>query len=220
MAPVLHVKSVLKSLMNRLMGYIDGFNLFFGLRESRLQRYYWLDPARLIGNLAKPGQVLVGVRYFSARISPQSSDPSKHLRQQTYLEALETLPLLKAIYGQYLNKSKTCRRCGATWQQPEEKMTDVNIAVQLLSDAIDDAFDTAMIVSGDSDLVPPVEAVRQRFPSKRVVIASPPKRHSALLAATADNAFTIGRKRLADSQLPDQVIKPDGYTLSRPVEWK
>ena len=153
--------------MNRVVGYIDGFNLFFGLRDSGLRRYYWLNPELLIQNLMKPWQTLAGVRYFSARISPSPGDPDKHLRQQTYLEAVETLAGVEAIYGHYLSKPKQCRTCGAQWQQAEEKMTDVNIAVRLLADAMDDAFDTAMIVSADSDLVPPVEAVRARFPAKR-----------------------------------------------------
>ena len=164
--------------MNRVVGYIDGFNLFFGLRDSGLRRYYWLNPELLIQNLMKPWQTLAGVRYFSARISPSPGDPDKHLRQQTYLEAVETLTGVEAIYGRYLSKPKQCRACGAQWQQAEEKMTDVNIAVRLLADAMDDVFDTAMIISADSDLVPPVEAVRARFPAKRIIIASPPARHS------------------------------------------
>ena len=205
--------------MNRVVGYIDGFNLFFGLRDSGLRRYYWLNPELLIQNLMKPWQTLAGVRYFSARISPSPGDPDKHLRQQTYLEAVETLAGVEAIYGHYLSKPKQCRTCGAQWQQAEEKMTDVNIAVRLLADAMDDAFDTAMIVSADSDLVPPVEAVRARFPAKRIIIASPPARHSAKLAAAANVCFTIGRKRLQDSQLPDNITKPDGFVLARPASW-
>jgi len=98
-------------------------------------------------------------------------------------------------------------------------MTDVNIAVRLLTDAMDDAFDTAMIVSADSDLVPPVEAVRKRFPSKRIIIARPPKRQSVRLESAANASFTIGRKKLHDSQLPDTITKPDGFVLSRPASW-
>ena len=206
--------------MNRVMGYIDGFNLFFGLRDSGLRRYYWLNPELLIQNLTKPGQTLSGVRYFSARISPSLGDPKKHLRQQAYLEAVETLAGVDAIYGHYLSKPKQCRACGAQWQQNEEKMTDVNIAVRLLADAMDDAFDTAMIVSADSDLVPPVQAIRQRFPNKRIIIASPPERHSSRLAEAAHACFTIGRKKLADSQFPETITKPDGYVLKRPDTWK
>lgn len=160
-----------------------------------------------------------GRAVFQRPDQPQSGDPDKHLRQQTYLEAVETLAGVEAIYGHYLSKPKQCRECGAQWQQAEEKMTDVNIAVRLLSDAMDGAFDTAMIISADSDLVPPVEAVRARFPAKRIIIASPPARHSTKLAAAANACFTIGRKRLQDSQLPDNITKPDGFVLTRPGSW-
>ncbi len=205
--------------MPRVVAYIDGFNLFFGMRDSGLRRYYWLDPERLIQSLLKPGQQLVGVRYFSARISPNPADPGKHLRQQTYLEAIQTLPAVETVHGHYLSKPKTCKKCGASWQQNEEKMTDVNIAVRVLTDAMDDIYDAAMIVSADSDLVPPVQAIRTRFPAKRIIIASPPKRHSAKLAGVANACFTIGRKKLHDSQFPDQVTKPDGFVLQRPASW-
>lgn len=206
--------------MNRVMGYIDGFNLFYGLRDSGLRRYYWLDPARLIQNLLKPGQELAGVRYFSARISQNPADAGKHLRQQTYLEAIETVPSVETVYGHYLSKTKSCLRCGASWQQSEEKMTDVNIAVRLLCDAMDDSFDTAMIVSADSDLVPPVQLIHSRFPVKRVIVASPPDRHSLRLASVANASFVIGRKKLQDSQLPNELTKPDGYVLKRPSQWR
>lgn len=205
--------------MSRVIGYIDGFNLFFGLRDSKLRRYYWLNPEKLVANLLKEGQVLVGTNYFTARISPNPADPDKHLRQQAYLEALETLPGVDIVFGQYLTKPKSCLRCHAAWQQNEEKMTDVNIAVCLLTDAMDDAFDTAIIVSADSDLVPPVQAVRQRFSRKRVIIACPPARHSTRLAGVANASFTIGRKKLADSQLPDVVTNTAGYNLRRPDIW-
>ena len=53
-------------------------------------------------------------------------------------------------------------------------MTDVNIAVELLVDAQDNKIDTAIIVSGDSDLTRPIEVVLQRYSNKRVIIAFPP----------------------------------------------
>lgn len=205
--------------MTRVMAYIDGFNLFYGLRDSGLRRYYWLNPVQLVSNLLKPNQTLMGVRYFTARVSASPSDPKKHLRQQSYLEALETIPNLDVVFGQYLSKQKSCRSCPAVWQHNEEKMTDVNIAVHLLTDAMDDAFDTAIIISADSDLVPPVQAVRGRFEGKRIIIASPPQRHSARLSDAANACFTIGRKKLADSQLPEQIAKPDGFVLNRPALW-
>lgn len=37
-------------------------------------------------------------------------------------------------------------------------MTDVNIATAIIVDAYKDAYDMAMLISGDSDLTPPIKA--------------------------------------------------------------
>ena len=71
----------------------------------------------------------------------------------------------------YLAKSKRCPRCEATLETFDEKIPDVNIAVELLRGAQGDAFDTATLVSWDSDLTRPVRAVQARYPGKRVVDA-------------------------------------------------
>lgn len=136
-----------------------------------------------------------------------------------YLDALETLEGVRLHYGHYLAKTRQCPRCRATWQVFEEKMTDVNIAVELLGEAQDDAFDTAVVVSGDSDLTKPVRAVQTRYSTKRVVVAFPPERTSVQLREAAVAGFVIGRKSLKDSQLPDRIVKSDGHVLIRPPEW-
>ena len=125
---------------------------------------------------------------------------------------LQTLSLLHHFLGLY-------SRCGATRQTYEEKMTDVNIAVELLGDAQDDAFDTAIIISGDGDLASPVRAVGERYPEKRAIVAFPPGRNSAGLRSAAEGYLTIGRDMYRDSQFPDRVIKADGYVLARPQGW-
>lgn len=206
--------------MERVVAYIDGFNLYFGLRSKGWKRYYWLDLQRLCGNLLKPHQRLVFTKYFTARITATTDDPTKPRRQAIFLEAIETLPATRIFYGHYLPKPQRCFRCGATWTSHEEKMTDVNIAVELLNDAADDAFDTALIVSADSDLTAPVEAVRQRYPRKRVVIACPPDRQSKRLESVAHAYFRIGRKKFQESQFPDEVVKPGGFVLRRPPSWR
>ena len=199
--------------------YIDGFNLYYGLKESNFRRFYWLNVHQLAKNLLKPNQELNAVHYFTARISSPSGKSDAVERQNTYLDALETLPNTHLHYGHYLAKQRRCRNCNASWQTYEEKMTDVKIAMNFLIDAQDNAFDTALIVSADGDLTPIVETVLCRYPNKRVVIAFPPRRFSAQLKETASASFTIGRKKLKDSQLPDQVESEFGFILSRPLEW-
>jgi len=106
------------------------------------------------------------------------------------------------------------------WTDYEEKMTDVNIAIQMLNDAFDDVYDVALVVSGDSDLTTPVRRVRERFPRKRVIVAFPPRRHSSELKRWATGFVSIGEDKLRASQLPRDLAKPDGFVLSRPTTWR
>ena len=205
--------------MQRVRMYVDGFNLFYGLRARGWRRYYWLDLRRLAENLLRPGQRLEAVRYFTARVEHDPRDPGKQSRQSTYLEALATLPDMHIHYGYFQSKSHQCHSCGATWHTYEEKMTDVNIAAELLGDAQDDALDIAILVSGDGDLAGPLLAMRKRDPTKKVVVAFPPRRRSMGLATAATGFKSISRDVLRDSQLPPIVVREDGFGLTRPPTW-
>lgn len=140
-------------------------------------------------------------------------------RQNTYLEALGALDDFHIFYGKYQQTPRTCAACGAVDLVPSEKMTDVNIAVELLVDAYGNSFDDAILVSADSDLVAPVKAVKRLFPGKRLILAFPPARASKELRKVADAAFTIGRAKLAASQFPRAVKWKDGFILKRPQDW-
>jgi len=203
--------------MERVITYIDGFNLYFGLRSKKWQRYYWLNLSLLAKNLLKPYQTYVSAKYFTSRIVQPLG---KHQRQLVYLEALETLPDFLIFFGKYQHNPHTCPSCGYVETIPSEKMTDVNIAVELLADAYQDRFDTALLISADSDLSAPIEKVRQLFPKKKVVSAFPPDRSSKELMRVSSAYFTIGRTVLADSQFDEQVTSKSGYPLIRPGTWK
>jgi|SRR6185437_5552718 len=203
-------------MKERVIAYVDGFNLYFGMKESSWNQCLWLDVQKLTNNLLKPPQILVETNYFTSRIS---SNPPKQARQNTYLEALETLPNLKIFYGKYNSQSRTCQKCGDTYFHSSEKMTDVNIACRLLADAFQDRYDTAFLITGDSDLVPPIQLIHSLFPKKRVLVGFPPKRHNLSVSCVAKGSLMIGRKKLLDSQFPNQLSKKDGYILNRPPTW-
>jgi hypothetical protein len=98
-------------------------------------------------------------------------------------------------------------------------MTDVNIASQLLKDAFTNEFDKAIVVSGDADLVPPVNIIKQYTPSKLIGFYFPPDRHSIHLSSLAHFSAIIGKKKLRLCQLPASISKPDGFVLHRPASW-
>ena len=200
----------------RVIAYIDGYNLYFGLLDARLQTSRWLDLHGVCTSLLKPGQRLELVRYFTTSVR---NDPDAAKRQATFIDALRATGGIEIDFGVFLSKTMTCRSCNAQWTKNDEKRTDVNIAVRLLNDAYDDRFDMAMMVSGDSDLVPIVESVRERFPRKRVIVASPPKRWSTDLAQSARAAFQVSRAAVRSNRLPDPVVTPEGVELRAPPGW-
>ena len=215
--------------IQRVIAYVDGFNLYFGLRDSNFKRFYWLNIQLLAQNLLKERQQLLLTKYFTARITaPAEWDKSflsaklkeKRRRQATFIEALETLQDFRLYYGHYLDNSVECWACGRRWLDPKEKMTDVNIATEMLIDSFENRFDMALLISADSDLVPPIRAIRRIYPSKRFVCAFPPARSSEHLKNAANAFLNIGRGTLAKSQFPDRVRKPDGYVLHKPDSWR
>jgi len=204
-------------MTQRVITYIDGFNLYFGLKAARWNRFYWLNLPLMAKNLLKPDQELVFTKYFTSRVSYPAD---KQQRQSTFIEALETLSDLKIYYGHYQANPRYCRKCGNKEMIPSEKMTDVNIAVEMMSDAYQGNFDTALLISADSDLTAPIVVIKNLSPEKRIIVAFPPQRHSVQLQRLAHGYLQIGRANLAKSVFPDRVQKADGYILHKPMEWK
>ena len=89
--------------MDRVIVYIDGFNLYFGIIERCWHRYLWLDLHALSKRLLKPTQALIATKYFTARVR---ADKAKNSRQSTYLQAMETLGGVDVHYGRYQKKTK------------------------------------------------------------------------------------------------------------------
>jgi uncharacterized LabA/DUF88 family protein len=199
----------------RVAAYIDGFNLYFGIREEG-RRHLWLDLEGLVQNLLKPHQQLVAVRYFTARVR---NDPPAEQRQQTYLNALAAhSSMLDIRQGRFQQKSKTCHSCRSSWYEYEEKETDVSLSVSLLEDGVNKLFDTALIISADSDMSPAIRALRRLVPGVRVIAALPPNRRSFGLKAVCDAAIPIGMAKVRQSQLPN-TVQAGSHTLLRPSHW-
>jgi uncharacterized LabA/DUF88 family protein len=202
--------------MTNVITYIDGFNLYHGIKSKYGRKYYWLDVEELSENLLQSGQTLVQVKYFTAMIG---KNPPKEKRQRTYISALKTLSKTNIYYGKYLSNKHVCHNCGYIEQIPSEKMTDVNIATQLLSDAFTNSFDIAILISADSDLTGTIAKILQLFSDKRVVIAFPPDRVSFDLKNIASAYFHIARGKLLKSQFPNVIQLSNGKKIAKPHSW-
>jgi len=151
--------------MHRVRVYVDGFNLYYGMHTAFGRQYLWLDLDALATSLLREGQQLDAVSYFTARVR---NDLVSEQRQDVYLQALcARSTRLAVVESRFQQKTWRCPACGVARITYEEKETDVSIAVALVEDAACGAYDTALVISGDSDLCPAVRAAKRLQPGRK-----------------------------------------------------
>ncbi len=196
----------------RVAVYVDGLNLHNGLLKSGLPR--WLDPVALGREVLQSGQRLVGVRYFTSLLV--KSRRGRH-QQDLYLQALEAQGA-EIVLGRFYVYPVRCPRCGRERMEAEEKQTDVNIAVRLLADAHQDLYDRAVLVSADSDLLPPMLEIPRLFPGKKAVVGFPPGLMSKELRHKVSN-FRLSAAHIRRSLAPSPVVTSAGRKIVAPRGW-
>lgn len=81
--------------------------------------------------------------------------------------------------GLFQNREVSCRiDCGKPipekrYTVPEEKKTDVNIAVEMMADALTGCCERLCVVSGDSDVQPVVEWITKRRQDLKLTVYIP-----------------------------------------------
>lgn len=201
-------------MTKRVSVYIDGFNLYHAIDESCHRHHKWVDLFALGRSLVRDGEVLNAVNYYSAYatwLAPQ------YKRHRTYVAALKHAGV-NTVMGKFKKKDVSCKSCGATWEGHEEKESDVRLSIGLVADAFQDIFDRAIVISADSDLVPPIEFVRQTFPKKEVFVVAPPGRMGT--GRDLGPKLEITRGRIGKCLLPESAMDTDGKILfQRPIEY-
>lgn len=163
--------------------------------------------------------------YFTARISSRPDDPGKPTRQQIYLRALRTLPNVEIIFGSFLTKNVTLPLASsnpgkmkfANVIRTEEKGSDVNIAAHMINDGYKGLYDSAVMVTNDSDLVEAIRIVKSEL-GKSVGILNPQKHPSSRLMKHGTFLKQIRTGTLKASQFPT-ILKDAKGTFSKPKEW-
>jgi hypothetical protein len=148
----------------RVNVYVDGFNLYYGLRGTP---YKWLNPLALTRRLL-PEHTINHIHYFTARITAPPDDPGKPQRQDIFIRALSTIPNLTLHWGQFVSHPRLMPLVsplpdGTTIVEvlrTEEKGSDVNLATWLLLDGFSRNYEMAVVISNDSDLVEPIKIVQ------------------------------------------------------------
>lgn len=203
--------------MEKVIFLIDGFNLYHALMEkNRYKKYRWINLYSLANKFISKNNKIEDIYYFTAFAT---WSPNKVKRHKAFIKAQE-FQGVKVIFGEFKKRDKKCNICKKTYQTFEEKKTDVNIAITLFQLAIKDKYDKAIIISGDSDLIPSIEAVKSTFPEKQIGVIIPIGRRAELLKITCDFYMKMKEKHLYSSMLPDVIDIGKGKEIKRPEYWK
>ena len=189
--------------------------------------YRWIDLKTLVLNaIAKPGKEheVVAIKYFTARVSDTRDDPGKSTRQDVYFQALKaTIPELTIYFGEFRRQKKQMPRVGLrdrvgklvwVWDT-EEKGSDVNLAVELLNDAWGNVYDTAIVVSNDSDLERAIRIVKRKGRTVGVLVRGDAQVNSLRRIASFDRLLT--EDDLKAALLPRKIA---GTNIHIPNGWK
>lgn len=209
--------------MSRIAFLVDGFNLYHALDHSpntpnpkQYHKYKWLNLSKLAQAYITSQDTIAGIHYFTTLAT---WDPAKVAKHKLFIRANE-LEGVKVVYGEFKRKQKRCNLCHKFFWTVEEKQTDVNIALKLFQLAVQDTYDKAIIVSGDTDLLPAVKAVQVTFPTKSIGVVIPIGRASEDFKKNADFHFKMKEHQLQASRFPDTIALSGGGTLVCPPKWK
>lgn len=202
--------------------YVDGFNLYYGAVKDT--PYKWLNIHEMCQLHLKKDQI-IGIKYFTATVNSRPHDPNKHIRQQVYLRALQTLPNFEIIYGHYSEHPKWMRLVNPPAGGPyyaeviktEEKGSDVNLAVHLLNDGYQGKYELAVLVTNDSDLLTAIQIVQNELGLK-VGILNPQKHPSKVLENEVLFLRDIRQGIVRASQFPAKMTDEKG-DFYKPPAW-
>ena len=140
----------------RVCIYIDGSNFYGYLKDKEIAfpkgtKFNFKKFADFLTN----NRTCISRRYYTGIFrNVDGSDKSAELvrSQQKFLAKLESGEGFTIKRGRILYDSGRIR----------EKGTDVKIAADLIIGAVDDIYDTAILVSSDTDLIPAIKYVRYK----------------------------------------------------------
>lgn len=204
--------------------YIDGFNLYFSVIKHTTGAK-WLNLESFFDSLRIDDQI-ERINYFTAIVEPERPQSAKRERQATFLKALGTLDRVKIIKGRYQSRTVKCgANCRQTYNVPEEKKTDVNIALTMVDDALNDRVDRIILVSGDSDLEPAVEYICRQRPKVKVFVYvpqnpnSPHRRNNRHYSSIGATVKQLPLTTISNHALPDPIVLADGSSITKPATW-
>lgn len=176
----------------RVVILVDGSNFYHRLRELGLSHLLTFN-YKAFGQFLTGKDQLLQSTYYIGAVRAKADDQKgrelmanqqklfTHLRKQGWNVALGDMLNTEGVY--------------------HEKGVDVRIAVDLVAGAYEDQYDTAILVSSDSDLLPALEKVRSK--KKKIIYVGFSHKPSLVLITHSDIRRLLTREDL-EQFLPPQ----------------
>jgi uncharacterized LabA/DUF88 family protein len=153
---IISYMAILKSKKERVTIYIDGSNFYNYLQDKEIDfpKGIKFNYRALVDFLIGNERECVSKRYYTGVFrNIDRSDRSEQLvrGQQKFLMSIQK-------DGFEIKRGRIMPLGGIY----KEKGTDVKIAVDLVVGAVDDLYDTAILVSSDTDLIPAIQYIKYK----------------------------------------------------------
>ena len=198
--------------MKKVIVYIDGFNLYHSIKDLGKQHEYlkWQNLAKLPKQFLSKNDNILSINFFTAYPTWKQDSYARH---KIYVRILQDLGV-NIIFGNFKTKDMYCDNCKRHIKKHEEKQTDVNIATQIVQDIYEKKPNIIQIISGDTDLIPPIKIAKEKNINIQVVI--PVARRANEFDSIVDKKSKIKIKHLEKCFLGERYTTKDNITLKCP----
>jgi uncharacterized LabA/DUF88 family protein len=176
----MEIKTKITESKERVVILIDGSNFYY----STTKKGNKVDFQKLINELIKDRR-LVKAYYYVAPLDIEV-DKEKYWGHQRFLNKLRQIPKFEVIL---CNLKKLKSDGGYVYVV---KGDDVKMSNTLIMGAVDDLYDTAIIVSGDEDFIDSINIVKERY-GKKIENAYFSKSSSSNLRRACDSKINLNK---------------------------
>lgn len=187
---------------NRVMVFIDGSNLYKGVKDG-LKTDKLVDIEKLAKKLVD-GRILERI-YFYTTPTP-STDPLAMQANQKFLDKLGWIDNLQVRKGRIMPRTHefTCNKCNEKqiYKTYIQKGVDTRIVVDMVTLAVNDSYNVAVLVSGDSDLSEALNFIREHTHKKVENACVPDISWAKTLREASDKRISLTLDYLENCFLP------------------
>lgn len=199
--------------------YIDGFNMYHAIRALGRSHLKWINYRKLSESFLRTHEQLFKVYLFT---SLTTLGEEKRLKNQAFLDASRAVGV-DIVQARFAKTKKYCKKEEKYCKFWVEKGNDVALAVQMLADAHAGATHRMILVTADTDQIPAVQYIQQRFPEIHLSLFIPPGRKN--VARDLGRLITIppteiSAGRIEACLLPHEIIAANGEAIAMPTAYK